>query len=386
MKNKLIRITTVPLSLEKLLEHQLKFMQQHYQVTAVSADEPRLKEVGKKEGVDVFSVELTRQITPVADLKALFKLYRFLKKEKPLIVHSHTPKAGTIGMLAAKLAGVPHRLHTVAGLPLMEVTGKKRQLLNLVEKVTYACATRVYPNSFGLKEIIIKENFCTANKLKVIGKGSTNGINTDYFNPEHFTVSERQSLKMELNIKDEDQVFIFVGRLVGDKGINELVAAFKILNKDLPDSKLLLVGDQEQELDPLFPDSMEEIKNNPDIISVGYQADVRPYFAISDVLAFPSYREGFPNVVMQAGAMGLPSIVSDINGCNEIIVENKNGWIVPPKNMSALLDAMIKFVNNKAEVDKLKPDIRNTIVDLYGQKAVWDAILAEYRALENKNV
>src|SRR5690606_26622339 len=118
------------------------------------------------------------------DIKAVWQLYKIFKKERPLIVHTHTPKAGTVGMLAAKLAGVPYRLHTVAGLPLLVVKGKKRKLLDVVEKFTYACATKVYTNSFGLYDIILENKYTTKDKLKVIGKGSTNGIDTSYFKPE----------------------------------------------------------------------------------------------------------------------------------------------------------------------------------------------------------
>src|SRR5690606_4280347 len=157
LKHKLIRITTVPLSLEKLLEDQLTFMNQFFEVTAVSADEERLKIYGHKNGVKIFPVEMTREITPIKDLKALKSLYSFLKQEKPLIVHTHTPKAGIIGILAAKMAGVPIRLHTVAGMPLLEAQGTKRKILNAVEKLTYSCATRIYPNSKGLAQIILQE-------------------------------------------------------------------------------------------------------------------------------------------------------------------------------------------------------------------------------------
>jgi len=382
MKPKLIRITTVPLSLEKLLENQLRFMQQYYSVIAISADEQRLSKVGQREGVQTFAVELTRQITPVADLKALWKLYRFFKKERPFIVHSHTPKAGTIAMLAAKLAGVPHRLHTVAGLPLLEATGKKRQLLNFVEKTTYHCATAVYPNSHGLKEIIIKQGFCKPAKLKVLGNGSTNGIDTSHFNPDLLTEKENDQLRTELGLSKSDLVFIFVGRLVGDKGINELIAAFKTFNQQHPDSKLILVGEQEKELDPLLPETCKEIKDNPSILSVGYRSDIRPYLAISHALVFPSYREGFPNVVMQAGAMCLPSIVTDINGCNEIIKDGENGWVIPPKNPDEILAAMLKFVNDKPKIDNLKINSRKKIVELYEQDVIWKAILAEYNSLK----
>ncbi|TXK77868.1 glycosyltransferase family 4 protein [Mesonia sp. K4-1] len=380
-KTKLIRITTVPLSLEKLLEGQLSFMQEHFEVTAVSADESRLRVFGKKNRLKVFPLEMTRKITPWADLKALVKLVRFLKKERAQIVHTHTPKAGIVGMLAAKLAGVPHRLHTVAGLPLMEATGKKRRLLNAVEKMTYRCATSVYSNSQGLYDFIVEQGFTNPNKLKIIGQGSSNGIDTSHFDPQLYNQDTKQKLRNELGIQSNDFVFVFVGRLVGDKGINELVEAFNNSKFKIQNSKLLLVGPQEPDLDPLQPLTLQEIYQNPNIISVGYQEDVRPYFALSDALVFPSYREGFPNVVLQAGAMGLPCIVSDINGCNEIIVKGENGLIVPSKNREELQIAMKFLVDDRDLYTQLQKNARNMIVSRYQREEVWQALLEEYQTL-----
>ncbi len=228
--------------MEKLLEDQLRFMNQYYTVTAISSDKTSLQLVGQLQGVSVHHIEMTRKITPWQDLKAVWQLFFFLKKERPYIVHTHTPKAGTIGMLAAKLARVPYRLHTIAGLPLLEATGFKRGLLNLVEKVTYAAATHIYPNSYGLKEIILQEKFCKSEKLKVIGNGSSNGINTAYFNPACFSANEKQILKTNLGIAPDDFVFIFVGRLVSDKGINELVAAFKKTGQEHSVGKITVSG------------------------------------------------------------------------------------------------------------------------------------------------
>lgn len=383
-KPKLIRITTVPMSLEKLLEGQLEFMQQFFEVTAISADKNRLQELGRKNTYKTHHIEMTRQITPFKDLKAVYKLYKFLKKEKPAIVHTHTPKAGIVGMLAATLAGVPHRLHTVAGLPLMEALGSKRKLLNFVEKITYKAATNVYPNSQGLYDFIVKEKFAPLNKLKIIGKGSSNGIDIHYFDPKLFEAT-RITLRQELNISEDSFVFIFVGRLVGDKGINELVSAFNKLNSEFrtQNSELLLVGPLETELDPLKPETLNAIENNSNITSVGYQNDVRPYFAISNALVFPSYREGFPNVVMQAGAMGLPSIVSDINGCNEIIIHNTNGIIIPPKDSEALTAAMRLLMDDTDLYQHLKSNARVQITSRFERQQVWDALLEEYQSLLN---
>ena len=394
-KPKLIRITTVPLSLNVLLKGQLRFMKEHFEVLAVSSGpQEELQAVSRREGVPTAQVEMTRAITPLKDVKAVWQLYKLFKKEKPHIVHTHTPKAGTVGMLAAKLAGVPHRLHTVAGLPLLEATGAKRKLLDTVEKFTYACATKVYPNSKGLYDIIIEQGYCKVKnviaseaKLKVIGNGSSNGIDTSHFSPEQVSETQKEALRKELGISAQDFVFIFIGRLVGDKGINELIAAFmRLLRSARSDQsafsgegKLLLVGPLESELDPLKPETLHEIETHPHILTVGFQKDVRPYLAISHALAFPSYREGFPNVVMQAGAMGLPSIVTDINGCNEIIEEGKNGLIIPVKNSDALYEKMELLLTDTDLYNHLQKNARFMICTRYEQQVVWEALLEEYK-------
>lgn len=383
-KQTLIRITTVPLSLEKLLTGQLHFMSSFYNVIAVSSDKERLERFGKLEKVAVFALEMTRKITPLQDVLAVIKLFFFLKKTRPFIVHTHTPKAGIVGMLAAKLAGVPYRLHTVAGMPLLEQAGFKRKVLDFVEKLTYSCATKVYPNSFKMRDIIIQNEYCTPSKIKVLANGSSNGIDTSYFDASHFSEHQKSSLKQELGIKSSDFVFIFVGRIVSDKGINELISAFSEIQDNKKDIKLLLVGPYEPELDPLKAETLNQIKNNKSIISVGYQLDVRSYFAISDALVFPSYREGFPNVVMQAGAMGLPSIVTDINGCNEIISEGENGIIIPVKNQQAILESLLYFIKNKEQFFQMTQKARAMIVSRFNQQFMWESILQEYRSFESK--
>lgn len=383
---KLIRITTVPLSLKVLLKGQLRFMASNgFDVKGVSSEGKELREVHENEGIAVEAITMSRKITPFQDLKSLWEMWNFLRKEKPQIVHTHTPKAGIIGMLAARLAGVPHRLHTVAGLPLMEATGTKRKILNFVEKLTYSSATRVYPNSKGLYDFILQNNFTQSNKLKIIANGSSNGIDTAFFSPDQVTEIERVTLREKLNIQPDDFVFVFVGRIVSDKGINELIKAFSELqaaeNNEPAGIKLLLVGGLENDLDPLNPETLAEINQNKDIISVGFQQDVRSFFAIADALVFPSYREGFPNVVMQAGAMGLPSIVSDINGCNEIIIEGENGLIIPSKNVEKLKEKMLTLAKDKNLYTKLKGNSRRMIENRYEQSVVWNALLEEYEGL-----
>ncbi len=381
-KKKLIRVTTVPLSLEKLLEGQLSFMQQFYEVIAVSSEADRLKQYGENEGVATFHLYQTRKITPFQDLKAVVTLYRFLKKEKPLIVHTHTPKAGIVGMFAAWLAKVPLRLHTVAGLPLLEASGIKRKVLNTVEKLTYKLATNVYPNSQGLYDIILAERFTKEKKLKVLGQGSSNGIDTHYFSRAHFSEAELLQKKQQLNIPQSDLVFVFVGRIVSDKGINELVTAFTKLQQKFQGCLLLLVGPFENDLDPVSTGTQELIDQNKKIILTGYQSDVRLYYALANVLVFPSYREGFPNVVMQAGAMELPSIVTNINGCNEIIAHKENGLIVPPKDGEALYHSMDLITTDNTLRKRMAANARPRIVKRYDRQTMWRAILEEYKSLE----
>ena len=389
-KPKLIRITTVPSSLSILLKGQMKYMSNNgFNVIAVSSQDKELKDVEVGEGIKVFPVNMTRTISPIKDLKSLWELYLLLKKEKPDIVHTHSPKAGTLGMMAAWLAKVPVRIHTIAGLPLLEAKGLKRKLLNLVEKLTYSFATMIYPNSYALREIILQNNYTHPDKLKVIGNGSSNGINTSVFDPKLFSDDDRVKLRNKLGIKQEDYVFLFVGRVVTDKGVNELVKVFNDLYNKMPLNEkphLVIVGEGEPDLDPLLPEIQKTIETNPNIHSVGFKFDVRPYFVIADLFVFPSYREGFPNVVMQTAAMQLNAVVSDINGCNEIISDGDNGWIVPPKNMEELKKLMKWCMENREESKNMGIVGREQIKQKYEKEYVWHEILKEYNYLLSRNI
>lgn len=403
MSGKIIRTSTIPLSLYILLKGQLKFLNEKFDITAISSNEPELDEVKTSEGIKTIAVDMKRGISPIKDIVSLIKLYKHIKKERPLIVHSITPKAGLLTMLAGKMAGVPIRMHTFTGLIFPTRTGFTQKLLIKMDQLLCWAATNIYPEGVGVKNELISYKI-TSKPLKIIANGNVNGIDLNYFSPDQIKLYQRLCLKTELNITSNDFVFVFVGRLVGDKGINELVAAFKeletrkhdasslvpnpeslVLNpKPLVSSKvpkLLLVGPLESDLDPLKEETLKEITANPNIISVGFQKDVRPFFAISDALVFPSYREGFPNVVMQAGAMELPSIVSDINGCNEIIIEGENGTIIPVKNTVAIRQAMQKMMDDRVYYKKLKANARPMIQSRYEQQFVWSVLLEEYNTL-----
>ncbi|MGO3184237.1 MAG: glycosyltransferase family 4 protein [Aequorivita sp.] len=377
----IIRTSTVALSLDFLLEGQLKYLNEFYEVIALSGEDVHLENVRNREKVKTISVKMERKISIFQDIGSLIRLYRVFKAEKPQIVHSITPKAGLLSMLAARFARVPIRIHTFTGLIFPSKTGIMQKILIQMDRLLCWSATNIYPEGKGVKQDLINYKI-TEKPLNILSNGNVNGIDTKYFDPSLFATT-RNTLRKDLNIPEDSFVFVFVGRLVGDKGINELVAAFQSLNLSLPShqSRLLLVGSVETELDPLKEETLNAIENNPNIIAVGFQNDVRPYFAAADVLTFPSYREGFPNVVMQAGAMGLPSIVSNINGCNEIIIPGVNGIIIPPKNTQALAEAMILLLNDSYLYQQLKDNSRSQITSRFERQQVWDALLEEYQKL-----
>jgi glycosyltransferase involved in cell wall biosynthesis len=379
---RLLRITTVPISLKVLLHGQLEFFsEQGFEVLAVSSSGKELVDI-TGHGIRHKVVEMTRKITPIRDFIALIKLIRVIRKFKPDIVHTHTPKAGLLGMLAAKFCRVPVRLHTVAGLPLMEFRGLTRQILIAAERLTYWCATTVYPNSWGLRSYVeMYIGFPT--KLRVIGHGSSNGIDTNFFNPDNEIDKHAINIRAEWNIDKNDVVFSFVGRIVKSKGISELIQAFREVKDTAGGSNyyLMLIGSFEQELDPISEEDYQFLHDDPQVILAGFQSDVRPWLRASDVFVFPSYREGFPNVVMQASCLEVPCIVSNINGCNEIIRDNQTGMIVPVKQVEPLKKVMLRLAHDEDLRRDLSIKARAKVVADFDQRYVWNEIAKEYQRL-----
>jgi glycosyltransferase involved in cell wall biosynthesis len=379
VRRKIIRITTVPTSLKILLKGQLKFINEkkNFEIIGVSSPGVELDDVSKEEGITCYPIYMTRKINPLSDIVSIFKLFFLFRNLKPHIVHTHTPKAGMVGMIAAFLARVPYRFHTVAGMPLMEKSGPLRLVLLIIEKIIYKLSVLVLPNSNGLRDFIISNNLVSKNKLKVIGFGSSNGINLEYYNASEEINIVSEKLKKSLNIQDSDIVFLFVGRVVSHKGVNELIQAFNRLQKEFKFIKLLVVGGFEDNLDPISQTS-KDLLYNGNIIHVGFQSDVRPFFSLSDVFVFPSYREGFPNVVMQACAFKLPCIVTDISGCNELIINDYNGFIIPPKDSNAIFTAMKKFILNPILLHSFGENSRNMLMEKFEQNFYWNEVINLY--------
>ncbi len=376
---KLVRITTVPMALRYLLPGQMDFMQQQgYDVLMISADGKELPEVLAQEKCRHIVVPMTRKITPLQDLKCLWQLVKIFRKEKPDIVHSHTPKAGLLGMLAAFIARTPTRIHTVAGLPLMVETGFKHRLLKAIEKLTYSAATQVWPNSPSLYQYIMKEQLTRPSKLKLIGSGSTNGINTERFDPAKMQPHIMQQVKESINYQPELSYFLCMGRLVKDKGIVELINAFTALSLNQNNSRLILVGDFEDGLDPLPRHTKISIKNNPAILHVKWTNEVEYYMQLAHSFVFPSHREGFPNVLLQAGAMKLPIICSNIVGNKDIVKNNETGFVFDVANEKQMQDLMLRSLQERGTMMEMAAQLRQKVNAEFQRSFIWKNIHDQY--------
>lgn len=384
MAKTIIRITTVPMAFKVLLAAQPKFMQQHgFNVIMISADGIERNDVIEAEQCEHIIVPMTRKITPLQDLKCFFQLRKIIKKYKPDIVHSHTPKAGLLGMMAAASAGVKVRIHTVAGLPLMIETGFKRKLLMFTEWLTYRCATAVWPNSNSMKDFIAANKLAAKDKLSVIGNGSSNGVNLGRYSKENLLPQKLQMIRSQLPDFDGCRI-LCVGRMVKDKGIEELIRVFLDLQKTNK-LQLVLVGPFEPTLDPLSTETMATISTNKSIIHINWSDEVEYYMALSDIIVHPSHREGFPNVILQAGAMQLPVVCSNIPGNTDIIQHNKTGLIFEVKNETDLYKTLKFAIENKERMQQIASELYNEIKLRYDRERIHEQILNNYNSLLKTN-
>ena len=375
-KRKIIRATTIPLSLDIFCKDMLKELSSQYDILAVSSPGEELDRVAAREGVAIAKVAMQRHIAPFHDFISLLKLIRLFHREKPWIVHSMTPKAGLLCMIAAKLCRVPHRIHTFTGLIWPTASGLKRKILIATDKLLCSCATIIIPEGNGVKQDLLSARI-TSKPLNVLANGNVRGIDLNHYRLSDEVVQQAKGLR-----KDNTITYIFIGRLVADKGITELVNAFVKLNQLHDNTRLLLVGPKEQTISPLPSHILQTIESHKSIEAVGMQHDIRPWLAAADVFVFPSYREGFPNVVIEAGAMALPSIVTDINGSNEIIIEGKNGLIIPSHDSDSLFNSMLRLYSDASLRQSLSRNARDLIADRFDCHLVRKALYDLYSSLK----
>lgn len=355
----------------------MRLKEDGYEVVVVTSPGKVLDDFKQRHPKEkTIEVPMERRISLTKDIKSLWRMIKVMRKEKPYMVHSMTPKAGLLTMIAGWLTGVPVRVHTFTGLVWPTEKGIKRKILMATDWLTCACATHVIPEGQGVLDDLKNHKVCRK-PMKVLGYGNVMGVDMERFNPSRFT---------EVQIGDEVFRYVFVGRIVGDKGINELVEAFERLNKEFPATQLTLVGKYEVTLDPVKPETLKMIDENPCIDACGpkYGDDLLMEYMKSDCFVMPSYREGFPNTVMEAGAMGLPSIVTDINGSREIIIHGENGLVVPSKNSDALYDAMKQMLYDNSARERMAANARPLIDSRFEKSFVQGCLIKFYEEILNE--
>ena len=312
------------------------------------------------------------------DLSALWKLFLFFRRERFDIVHSTTPKAGMLCAVAGYLARIPIRLHTFTGQPWAELSGAMRWIAKAGDRVTARLDTLCYADSPSQVEFIVAEGIAKNGKIEVLGAGSLAGVDLSRFDPEKWADSGK-ALREELGIPESHRIIAFIGRVTRDKGINELVEAFGMLRRDGLKCTLLLIGPGERGDGSLSNSAAHT--TDPDIRYIGYSPEPERFLAVTDIFCLPSYREGFGNVVVEAAAMGIPTVGTDIVGLKDAVVDGKTGILVPPKDSEALACALKTLLADDALRQKMGEAAMLRVLDKFTANRVNQAILDEYQRL-----
>lgn len=376
MKPKFFITTTISRSLG-FFSGQLTLLSKYFDICAISSEKDGLDEFGKEEGVRTYYIKMSRPISLLIDFFSLLKFIYLFIKERPYIVHGNTPKASFLSMLAAKLTCRPVRIYMCHGLRYQGTQGFLRKLLMFMEKITCKCATHVLCVSKGVFTTFENDGICKSKKMKIINYGGVRGIDTKFFSRDNV----KTDIRSQLGIPDKDFVFTFIGRIVKDKGINELISAFHKLSKENEFVHLVIVGAEEEGLNSISDQTRSLINSNERIYAVGRHNDVRPFLLSSNAFILPSYREGFGIVLTEAGAMGVPSITTNIIGCNEIIEDGINGSLIPPRDEIALFNKMSEWVNSPQMIAEFAKVSRERIVKRYEQLTLWKAYIDFYLSL-----
>jgi glycosyltransferase involved in cell wall biosynthesis len=376
-------IVTVDITLLNLCRGRFEYFTRHgFEVTAVCAPTPHADEL-RSRGIRLHTAPLARAMAPGRDLAALWNLWRFLRRERFDLVEVSTPKAALVGSIAAWLARVPCVVQLLRGLAYEDQGRIERLLLRWSQKLSCSLPHRVVAISQSLRDKVVADGVCRPDKITVLGEGSSNGIDLDYFTPAQAGVHDPVGMPDRRRAHDlpADAVVIgFVGRMTGDKGITELIDAFVDLAASRPDVYLLLVGDYEARDQPPTR-TVQAISEHPRIRHVGWRQDTRPYYAAMDIFALPSYREGLGHALLEAAAMRLPTVTSDVTGCRSAIVAGTTGFLVPPKDTAALRDALATLIDDPDLRRRMGAAGRQRIERSFASEVVWSLQEQEYRRL-----
>lgn len=382
---KIMYAGTSPLSAEWFMRGQLRYMREMgFTVTVVSGPGLGLDQARVQQGVEAMAVPMNRRGSPRQDFQSLLQLWRTVRRLRPDITNVGTPKAGLLGGIAAWLNRVPCRIYTLHGLRLETTRGLQRMILMWCERVTCACADEVISVSKSLRERAIGLGIVAPEKIRVLGAGSCNGVDTERFALSAEVVKRASALRRELGFSSETLVLGFVGRLTRDKGIAELLRAFDILRGRLPDVRLLLVGDFEDD-DPVPDWARRRIERDPQIRYTGFVNEVETYYHVMDVLTLPTYREGLGNAILEAHAAGKPVVATKTTGVVDVIVDGVTGILVPIGDAEALARACRTLLEDSRLAKEMGQAGRARVVELYRQETVWEGLLQEYlRLLDGK--
>lgn len=379
-----IRVThvaTVPMSLLFLRGQPAYMRARGFELRAVTSPGPELDAFGRAEGVPVHAVSMPRRITPIGDLVSLTRLVLHFRQTRPDIVHAHTPKGGLLGTIAAALAGVPVRIYHMRGLPLMGERGARRALLTVTERVSCALATEVFCVSRSLRDVSIELRLAAPEKVRVLAGGSGQGVDArGRFDPDRLDPDARRRARAGLGIPDDALVFGFVGRVVRDKGLRELASAWAGVREALPHARLLVVGPRDGS--DVEPSVLGALDSDSRVHAIPVFTDDTPAaYAAMDVVVLPTYREGFPNVPLEAASMRLPVIATRIPGCVDAVEDGITGTLVPARDAAALEQAMLRYGRDPS----LRMDHGRTgrarVVREFAREAIWAAMADRYAAL-----
>jgi glycosyltransferase involved in cell wall biosynthesis len=366
---------------------QIQYLKRHgFELVGVSSPGAELEEVAARERIAIAAVLMVRGLSPFSDLVALIRLIRLFFRLQPTIVHGHTPKAALLAMLAAGISRVPVRFYTIRGLSIEIRLGKLRYMMKALEWLTCRLAHQVFAVSSSVRDIIVRERLCPPIKIRVLGQGSSNGVDSRRFNQSLLFAEKIDQFRDQHKLPENKMVIGFIGRIVKEKGIQELISAWNLLKDEFPDLHLLMVGPFETR-DAVNPPVAEQIRNDPRIHHIEWLNDVLLAYQVMKVVVLPTYREGFPNVPLEAAAMELPVVATQVTGCVDAVVDGVTGILVPPRDPIALADAIRKLLKDPELRQRMGKAGRERVIRDFKPEDIWEALYQEYvRLLKEKGI
>lgn len=389
-KPKLVLVTTVAVTLKSFFQGQISYLKNKgFEVIAMSSGGHDLEEFARREQLSVHAITMTRGFSPIGDLMAVIRLWVLFLKIRPAIVHGHTPKAGVFSMIAATFAKVPIKFYTLHGIMAEIRSGFAGSLLKLMERTACGLADRVLAVSRSVMEGVVLQHLCSEHKVEVLEHGSCNGIDAvDRFNPANLDQTRGQDLRSLFCIDKGTIVIGFVGRLVRDKGIVELAYAWKHIRNVYHNSRLLIIGPAEPH-NPVPNDILQELSSDDRVIMLDFvpNDDMPAHYGIMDIVVLPSYREGFPYAVLEASAMELPVVATNVTGCVDAVSDGVTGKLVPPRDVQGLVEAIRLYIEDPRLRTKHGQAGRERVLAHFKPEPVWEALYEEYtRQLRKKGI